>query len=119
MKPGHNPQSVSSQSGQQALPEPSAGTLALPDNDNNVSLSDNDTEMALDIANNARKQWNDARTAEIEANNRLQDEKVQRAMAHDIFMAVIGHLHTLPSGVRDKVIAKFQALPSPKRLITL
>lgn len=88
-------------------------SLALPEP---ALRHDNDTEQALSIANDARKQWNDSRRDEVQSNQLLTTDEVQDAMATDIFNAVMAHLEGVPRPIQERVIAKFHAVNLPKRM---
>ena len=90
-------------------------SLALSNDDS----TDIEAQMALEIANVAKDNWNGHRKREIASNKSIMSDHAQDMMAAEIFNAFETYLHTIPSGVRDKVITKFQSLLSSKRLITL
>jgi len=99
---------------QPTLPE----KVALQPADNG-NISDNEAEMAINIANQARTDWNKARKAEIDSAKRLQSKSVQQQMANELFEAIITHLKSIPQPVAELVIAKFHAINLPKKVIVL
>jgi hypothetical protein len=98
------------------------GTVSnIPDDVKSTSGNDAllEDKLATDIAASAVKQWNGDRQAEVSNARQLAKSDTQDAMAEEVYLAVMQYLHTVPRGVREAVITKFQQLPSPKRLITL
>lgn len=75
--------------------------------------------LAMAMAAAAVNEWNESRKAEIKSHKGVESDAAQSAMASEIFMAVMAHLESIPSSVKDKVIIKFQSLPSPRKLIVL
>lgn len=76
-----------------------------------------DADAAISIANSAVHQWNSGRGDEVRSARRLQSDNIQQQMADELFDAIMEHLNIIPRPVKDKVIARFKAIPD--KMITV